>query len=49
MKEEKINHVDFTMKPYFDDNNKIVFIIVESTDVTMIKEAQKEVEELKNH
>ncbi|NQY93724.1 MAG: PAS domain-containing protein, partial [Campylobacteraceae bacterium] len=44
--EEKIHYVDFTMKPYFDDNNNIVFIIVESTDVTMIKEAQKEVQEL---
>jgi len=49
MNEQKTHYVDFTMKPYFDDNNKIVFIIVESTDVTMIKEAQHEVQELNEH
>jgi len=47
--EDKTHYVDFTMKPYFNDKNKIVFIIVESTDVTMIKEAQHEVQELNEH
>jgi len=47
--EDKTHYVDFTMKPYFNDKNKIVFIIVESTNVTMIKEAQNEVQELNEH
>jgi len=44
-----MHFMDFSMKPYSNEKNEIVFIIVESTDVTMIKEVQHEVQELNEH
>jgi|GEM_PF-1927127 len=46
VQEQKTHHLDFSMKPYLNEKDEIVFIIVESTDVTIIKEAQDEVLEL---
>ena len=49
VQDQKMHFMDFSMKPYSNEKNEIVFIIVESTDVTMIKEVQHEVQELNEH
>lgn len=45
--ENKLHHVEFSMKPYFNKNGKIIFLIVESADVTNIKDAKNEILKLK--
>ena len=44
--QKNAHYVNFTMKPYTDDTNKIMFIIVESTDISDVRLAQNKIQEL---
>ncbi len=34
--------IDFSLKPVFDENNELIYIIPEGRDITVLKQAQKE-------
>ena len=44
-----IHYVDFSLKPYFDENGSIAYLIPEGRDITEIRLAKIELEQHKNH
>lgn len=45
----KIHYVDFSLKPYYNENGSIIYLISEGRDITEIRLAKIELEQHKNH
>lgn len=45
----KVHYVDFSLKPYYDENGSIIYLISEGRDITEIRLAKIELEQHKNH
>jgi PAS domain-containing protein len=40
--EKKVHYVDFSIKPVFDDNGKVIYMVPEGRDVTEMKKTEDE-------